>query len=149
MAPPSLPCFVVIVERYRICQGGADRYSSEDLLRMHGEALLSTSPRSFRTAVSSLPSHNPGRTSIVRHFVAALNSEYEARFERVLRRKKDRAAKRRAARRARRPSPTTVAVSDVVSRTSVDRGGRGCMAYRCTPSSKIPSKFPQFAGLKC
>jgi len=82
-------------------------------MSMHDGALLSMSPEGLRAAVGPSASNNPNRRNIVRQFVSALNNDYEARSER---RSGDRAAKRRADSSARRPSPTTVAVSDMASR---------------------------------
>jgi len=108
-------------------------------MRMHNGALLSMSPHSLRAAVGPTPFHNPNKTSIARQFVAALNSDDEARSERVPGRHGDRAAKRRAQRAARRPSPTTVAVSDLVSHQQLLCGPliKGRITC-CTPSVRLP-----------
>jgi len=100
----------------RISQGGEDRYTDEELTRMHARALLSVSPSSLRAAVGADSTLTPSKRNIVRQFVAALNNEYESRSGRKSHRKKTRAIKRRIARLARLLSPTTVAVCDLVSR---------------------------------
>ena len=90
-------------------QAGEDQSSSEDLSRKDGRALLSVKP----DTVSSV---DVNRTSVARRYVAALNSEHEARADRATGTTRDRAARRRIDRTARRPKPTTAAVANLVSR---------------------------------
>ena len=90
-------------------QGDADNVQSgEQLSTMLGSRLLSLTPDSLRSAV------NVNKTDIARRYVTALNSEQDARSHRP--QTGGRAARRRAdRRRARRPTPTTAAVADLVS----------------------------------
>jgi len=66
-----------------------------------------------------LPSHVcVNRTSLARRYVTALNGDAEARRERASGGRdprRDRATRRRADHNARRPTPTTAAMADLVS----------------------------------
>jgi len=83
---------------------------------MEDGALLTISPDTVRSAVGPEPSRNPNRTSIVRHFVDALNNDDRDQTPAGTASggKRDRAARRRVSRRVRRPKPITVTVSDLV-----------------------------------
>jgi len=80
---------------------------------MQGEALLSMSPASLRSAVGQL-AQNPNRTQIVRNFVAALNSQ-RGQSDGDSGERRDRAARRRHRRADRRPTLTALTMSDMVS----------------------------------
>ena len=92
---------------------GDEVSSGEDLSTVTDGVLLGISPERLSAAVGSTSSTNANRSSIARRFVAALNSDDDEE-ERASDR--DRAAKRRVGRRARRPTPTTAAMANLVSR---------------------------------